>query len=123
MLTQDLASTIQERASESTIIVGDFNAHHPNWSNPNRNWTDGDKARGEALVRCIEELGIVQHVQQGLITRHSTNRRFQDRTIDLVWSTQAMKDTILDVEIDTSADGFSDHMPIATICDWVDEAA
>jgi hypothetical protein len=83
-----------------TLLVGDFNLHHPNWDKYGRR-TEGV---GD-LLALSASWGLRLHTPWGEPTR--TRHRNRDSTIDLAWATQDLQ-----VAYEGPEDyGLSDHRP------------
>lgn len=86
------------------LIIGDFNAHHPNWNTNNNKLNN---VTGKSLVKLINQNNIILLTPKGQITRVDpiTNK---ESTLDLVLGSP----TINHFEITTGPHLASDHLPI-----------
>lgn len=93
-----LAGTLPD---DQTILIGDFNFHHPMWDLHGRN-TPGS----EVLLRIATRLRVALATPQGTITRTSHNQRTS--TLDLAWASHGLQAQYAGT--DYNLDG-SDHFP------------
>lgn len=94
-----------------SIIVGDFNIHHPAWGG---DLVNAD-SRSEELLAIIDEFRLFQHVPRGTKTFSGPNGRAQ--TLDLSFTTDGLTDRVVNCGIADHLEHGSDHWPIETIVD------
>ena len=99
--------------NSETIVLGDFNLHHPLWSTTHRRASDGPSAQ--------PLLTILENAQLELLTAPGTpTHRWKDgeTTIDLAFATEETASRMIRCQIDKRLDCDSDHLPIALAIDW-----
>jgi hypothetical protein len=114
----DTLSTLAEAIGasdppEETMVLGDFNLHHPLWSTAHRRAGSGPSAEG--LLTIMEEF------QLHLITERGTpTHRWKDgeSTIDLAFTSEDLANHVIHCKIDRKLDCDSDHLPISLVFDW-----
>ena len=101
-----------EEGSE-TVVLGDFNLHHPLWS------TTQPRVGQDPYVQGL--LTIVEDFQLELLTVPGTpTHRWKDgeSTIDLAFASEDVASRIIRCKIDRNLDHDSDHLPIDLTIDW-----
>lgn len=96
-----------------SIIVGDFNIHHPAWGGESVN----ADARSNTLMELIDDYGLTQHVPVGSQTYLPMISAHRPSTLDLAFTTQGLKDRVIKCGIRDDMDHGSDHMPIENVVD------
>ncbi|KPM42380.1 hypothetical protein AK830_g4172 [Neonectria ditissima] len=95
--------------TDHTLLIGDFNLHHPLWDYYGRSDRGSDYFIEEA-----QRLRVGLLTPQGTVTRSAQNHR--NSTLDLAWATEAINATYEGTDYDLEG---SDHFPqrvrIATI--------
>ena len=88
-----------------TIITGDFNLHHPNWSLPETN----ESAYAEQFLDWGERQSLVllNEPEEVMFERGS-----DQSVLDLTWTNQLALPLIRDWTIHANLDFASDHLPI-----------
>ncbi|KAK9445095.1 hypothetical protein VB005_01558 [Metarhizium brunneum] len=114
-----LAETLakMEQPLTQTVVLGDFNLHHPLWSIQRR------IRYGPSAQRLIT---IIEDFQLELLTEPGTpTHRWKDgeSTIDLTFATEDLTRHVTHCKIDGGLDCDSDHLPIDTALDWEWKAA
>ncbi|KAF5136457.1 hypothetical protein E5D57_000219 [Metarhizium anisopliae] len=96
-----------------TMVLGDFNLHHPLWSTTHRRPGQGPSA--EQLLTIIEDFQLELLTEPGTPTH-----RWKDgeSTIDLTFATEGLTPQVNHCKIDRGLDCDSDHLPIAVAIDW-----
>lgn len=94
------------------MLVGDFNFHHPDWSNHNR----GRTAAGDLFARSIEGMNLELVTEQGAITfSNSTDTTKRSSTLDLTFVSERIRPAVAFCE-PIEPPGFeSDHRIIETL--------
>jgi ribonuclease HI len=94
---------------EEHIVLGDFNLHHPHWAG-----VDHRTAHREAdeLLAIAEANQLQLLLPPGTPTRQE---RDQHTTIDLVFATPLLADSIITCRLDEELDHDSDHLPVSTV--------
>jgi ribonuclease HI len=98
---------------DETIILGDFNIHHPAWSATPRRSNDRSGAN--------QLLSIIEDFQLHLLTVPGTpTHRWKDgeSTIDLTFASEDLASRVIHCRIDIDLDCDSDHLPIALAFEW-----
>jgi hypothetical protein len=114
----DTLSTLAEEiraldSPEKTIVLGDFNLHHPLWSATHRRASNGSSVQG--LLTIIEEFQLQLLTEPGTSTH-----RWKDgeSTIDLTFASEELAGRVVHCKIDREVNCDSDHLPIALAVDW-----
>ncbi|OGE48027.1 hypothetical protein PENARI_c033G04144 [Penicillium arizonense] len=98
------------RNIKSSIVIGDFNLHHPAWG--------GDSAvqdtHADALIELTDSADLDLWLAPGTITRDEAGHK---TTIDLVFGSHDLSERFLTSEIAHECHSHSDHLPIRTILD------
>jgi endonuclease/exonuclease/phosphatase family metal-dependent hydrolase len=108
-----LAEAMDSENPHDSLILGDFNLHHPLWSPP--------RLRAQESSRAEELLVIVEAFQLQLITVPGTaTHRWHggESTIDLTFASEDIASNVVHCKIDRRLDYDSDHLPIAVAIDW-----
>jgi ribonuclease HI len=96
------------RNTGSSVIVGDFNLHHPAWG--------GDNAiqdpKSDALIELTDSANLDLWLAPGTITRDESGHQ---TTIDLVFGSHSLSDRFLATEVAHECHAHSDHLPIRTV--------
>ncbi|OAQ57920.1 reverse transcriptase [Pochonia chlamydosporia 170] len=102
----------------NTVVLGDFNLHHPLWSTTHRRLGQGPSA--QQLITIIEDLHLELLTAPGAPTH-----RWKDgiSTIDLTFATEDLTPLVTHCKIDRGLDCDSDHLPIAITVEWEWRAA
>ena len=95
-----------EVIQDEQMIVGDFNLHHPAWGGVN---SITDKKSSE-LLDITESLSMDQLLPRGTAT-YTENC---STTIDLVFATPGVTNSLIHCNVATELDAHSDHQPILT---------
>jgi len=99
-----LRTAVQSQSKQRTIIVGDFNAKKPEWSSGQANWL------GEQVENLAGDLGLVRVSQDHVPTYPRSGT-----TIDLVYVTENLMESIEECFVDVGCIASSDHLPVTTI--------
>lgn len=96
------------RSNVEHILLGDFNLHHPLWGGA------GVEAEEDAekLIIITEEAHLKQVLPSGTIAWH---RHECESTLDLVFLSPLLQESLLECQKSTSSDTHSDHEPIRTV--------
>uniref|UniRef100_A0A1L7UN13 Reverse transcriptase n=1 Tax=Fusarium mangiferae TaxID=192010 RepID=A0A1L7UN13_FUSMA len=109
-----LAEAIRELDPNSdTVVLGDFNLHHPLWSAEHRRSGYGPSA--QPLLAVIEEFGLQLLTVPGTPTHRWSGG---ETTIDLTLATGVVASRVIHCRIDRNLDCDSDHLPISLATDW-----
>lgn len=102
-----LKQILAKNPHKEHIALGDFNLHHELWGGPNTPKTHTEKA--EELIIVTQRYGMEQLVSTGTITyKESTG----ENTIDLVFATGLLSESLISCGIAEQFDHDSDHQPI-----------
>ncbi|KAJ6029797.1 hypothetical protein N7499_012205 [Penicillium canescens] len=96
------------RNMRSSIIVGDFNLHHPAWGGDNA----VQDADADALIELTDSADLDLWLAPGTITRDEAGHQ---TTIDLVFGSHDLSDRFIASEVAHECHAHSDHLPIRTI--------
>jgi len=121
--TTDTLSTLavslgQVEEQDGTIVLGDFNLHHPLWSATRR-----PSGQGPSAHRLLT---IIQDFQLDLLTTPGTpTHRWKDgvSTIDLTFASEDIASRVTHCKIARNLDHDSDHLPIDLTIDWSAQSA
>ena len=103
-LKQDLISY----PNEHTIILGDFNLHHPIWNS----WLRlTQHAYADFLIDIVDEFKLQLLTPQGLET---WSARDTNSTIDLMFATPFLSEALIKCDLEHNLDHQSDHLLIRT---------
>lgn len=105
LLRQIMASVGQE---SEQIVIGDFNLHHPSWGGAD---VQADQEADE-LILLTEEFEMKQVLPRGTIT---WRRADSQSTIDLIFMTPLLRESLIQCHTSKSLDCHSDHEPIRTL--------
>ena len=108
-----LAEAMDSDNHSDSLILGDFNLHHPVWSS--------QRLRARESSRAEELLVIAEAFQLQLITVPGTaTHRWHggESTIDLTFASEDIASNVAHCKIDRRLDYDSDHLPIAVAIDW-----
>jgi len=98
------------------IILGDFNLHHPLWAGPSY---PHQHILADNLLEQMRNAGAQLALPQGTITRDIRKNNSTERTtIDLIFATEALQDSILSCDVAHGLEQSSDHLPISTEFEW-----
>ena len=109
LFERHLYNTIDLRQYGGTIILGDFNLHHPLWNPPQ--YQRHDNAAND-LVQLMTTLGLELIIPEGTVTFPRAGT-----AIDLVWGDTETANIIQRCGIASLNDHGSDHLPIEMIID------
>ena len=97
---------------KNTIVLGDFNLHHPLWSTAHRRASEGPSA--QPLLTVLEDAQL----QLLTVPRTPTHRwKGGVSTIDLTFATPEIAARLIHCKIDKRLDYDSDHLPIKLTLD------
>lgn len=103
-----LKGIIQNESDQEHFAAGDYNIHHPIWG--------GDHVRADAeayeLIVIMESLAMKRVTPRGLVT---WSRDTSQSTIDLAFTTQLLRDSLIEIKIAEDMNNHSDHFPIKTL--------
>jgi endonuclease/exonuclease/phosphatase family metal-dependent hydrolase len=91
-----------------TIVLGDFNLHHPLWSA--RHHRVRERSRAERLLTIAEDFQLELLTVPGTTTYRW---RGGESTIDLAFASEEVAANLIYYRIDRRLDYDSDHLPIA----------
>jgi len=97
----------------STVVVGDFNLHHPRWEGPEAGYNC--RTAAEYLIEITENNGLELGFEPGLITRPAKGAGINPSTIDLSFITSDITDHLIQTGINKELDKGSDHLPVETV--------
>jgi exonuclease III len=100
-----LLNSTQSNRYHATIVVGDFNLHHPLW---NRQDYRAHDEKADELINIMMQNNMTLLLPPGTVT-FSRGRT----TIDLVWGSTVAEQSLIKCEA-TKYDHGSDHFPIQT---------
>ncbi|KAJ6176718.1 hypothetical protein N7485_003632 [Penicillium canescens] len=98
------------RNIRSSIVLGDFNLHHPAWGGEDA----VQDANADALIELTDSADLDLWLAPGTITRDESGHQ---TTIDLVFGSHDLSERFLVSEIARECHAHSDHLPIRTILD------
>ena len=109
----DLTEALGAQGEHDSIVLGDFNLHHPLWST--RHVRGGEESRAAQLLNVVEDFQL-----QLLTVRGTTTHRWQDgeSTIDLTFASEDIASNVVHWRIDHRLDCDSDHLPVDVAIDW-----
>ncbi|KAK4075525.1 hypothetical protein Purlil1_12650 [Purpureocillium lilacinum] len=114
-----LAETLRKLEPDTkTVVLGDFNLHHPLWSTRHRRPIHGRNTQ--------QLLAVIEDFQLELLTVPGTpTHRWKDgeSTIDLTFATANVAPHVVHCKIDRELDCESDHLPVAVAIEWEWKAA
>ena len=102
---------MHERQSDESILLGDFNLHHPLWGGSDVRPTDSES---EDLAAIMEDLDLSSTLRPGTITYEERASR---SPIDICLVTVGLVDRIIRSQVDRDLDHNSDHLSISTVVD------
>lgn len=102
--------TALRRGGES-IIVGDFNLHHPSWAGPSY---PRQHQLADDLLDITGNANAMLALLRGTITR---NYQEAKTTIDLAFATNEVTERLIYCGVDEEIENESDHLPIRTVLD------
>ena len=108
-----LSDVLATADAQNTVVLGDFNLHHPLWSTIHRRAGVGHSAQG--LLTIIEDFQLQLLTELGTPT-HRWNGG--ESTIDLTFATEDLASRIAYCKIEPKLDCDSDHLPISVAIDW-----
>jgi exonuclease III len=88
-----LDSALLRTQGQTTIVVGDFNAHHETW-NGDENRRSDQSARALIDITTRRELELL--LEQGTPTRRPQGNEQRSTTIDLAWGTTAVEQSLIE---------------------------
>ena len=108
-----LKEALDRQDIHDTIVLGDYNLHHPLWSA--RHHRVGERSRAERLLTIAEDFQL-----ELLTVPGTTTHRWQggETTIDLTFASEDVAANMIHCKIDRKLDYDSDHLPIAVAIDW-----
>lgn len=89
-------------------MIGDFNLHHPYWCGPSRMT---QHAMADTLLNLAAEHELDQTLPAGTVT---WARGRLSSTIDLVFMSEKLKDSLVRCDVAPELDQSSDHVPVVT---------
>ena len=107
-LSQQLQDLLGARPLEEHLITGDFNLHHPSWGGPACLRPD---SQAQELLELTGSFNLTQALPIGTITREDYHSQ---TTIDLVWTSPGLSQSILGCQTSPKFTHGSDHLPILT---------
>ena len=99
---QEWGDIMDTTYSENTILLGDFNAHHPSWN------CDAESDNGKKLYNAIEKNNLYVHNTDTYTRINPQNGK--ESNLDLIISTSDLDNKINTVCYDEAL--WSDHFPI-----------
>jgi hypothetical protein len=114
----DTLSTLAEAIGasdppEETMVLGDFNLHHPLWLTAHRRAGSGPSAEG--LLTIMEEFQLHLITERGTPTHHWKDG---ESTIDLAFTSEDLANHVIHCKIDRKLDCNSNHLLISLVFDW-----
>jgi ribonuclease HI/exonuclease III len=103
---------IRDTHTYEQIVIGDFNLHHPWWTN--RDLPRSKTNQTDCLIDTMRKSGLDQCLLAGTVTRPADRQGGMDSTIDLVWATQELRHRMEDCRTRPDLEADSDHIPIET---------
>ena len=97
----------QYPVTDTHIVLGDFNLHHPYWGGLGAARHEG----AEELMYAMEKAGLELVLPPGTIT-YTQNA---ETTIDQIWASSNLRDRITECVIPEELDIDSDYLPIQTL--------
>ena len=105
---RDLKQDLISYPNEYTIVLGDFNLHHPIWNSRSRLT---QHAYADFLIDIMDEFKFQLLTPQGLET---WSARDTNSTIDLTFATSFLSEALVKCDLEQDLDHQSDHLPICT---------
>lgn len=105
-----LGDVFGRKTRSRTIVIGDFNLHHPAWGGDDA----VQDASADALIELTDSADLDLWLAPGTITRDESGHQ---TTIDLVFGSHDLSERFLATEIAHECHAHSDHLPIRTILD------
>ncbi|OQD70292.1 hypothetical protein PENANT_c265G00793, partial [Penicillium antarcticum] len=105
-----LGDVFGRKTRSRTIVIGDFNLHHPAWGGDDA----VQDANADALIELTDSADLDLWLAPGTITRDESGHQ---TTIDLVFGSHDLSERFLATEIAHECHAHSDHLPIRTILD------
>ena len=102
-----LKKRLAKNPHEEHIALGDFNLHHESWGGPEASKIYTEKS--EELLLVTHRWGMEQMVPLGTATY---NESTGESTIDLIFATPLLSESLIQCQIAESFDHDSDHQPI-----------
>jgi exonuclease III len=98
------------------IFLGDFNLHHPLWAGPSY---PHQHILADNLLEQMRNASAQLALPQNTITRDiQKGNSTEQTTIDLIFVTKILQDTILNCRVARELKQSSDHLPISTEFEW-----
>ena len=101
-----LLRAIEKHPNGEHISLGDYNLHHPMWGGPDIPHTDQGAID---LMHFMQERNMDQVLPRGITTY---GERGYKSTIDLVFATKLLVDSLISCSTSDKHDHDSDHLPI-----------
>ena len=102
-----LKQRLAKNPHEEHIALGDFNLHHESWGGPDASKTHVEES--EELLIAMQRWEMEQMVPTGTATyKESTGKS----TIDLIFATDLLSESLISCGIAEEFDHDSDHLPI-----------
>lgn len=98
-IEEDNIQELQGRFKTTTIIIGDFNCHHPAWRSSTSN------AAGLELIEIIEDNQLTI-LNNGAVTRVNPDPRKIDTAIDITLATEGLAGSLWEIIDDTHCETF-----------------
>ena len=108
-LAQELSKVTSE---DHLIVLGDFNLHHPQWSNV---WTRSVSSGANMLLDMLVDRQLWQLTPPGMKTHRCKS---SDTTIDLTFATSVLRQRLICCKVADDLDCDSDHLPISIWLNW-----
>jgi len=99
--------------NDETVVLGDFNLHHPLWST--NQVRDGHNPHVQSLLTVIENSQLELLTVPGTPTHRWSGGV---STIDLTFASESLASRILRCRIDQDLDHDSDHLPVDLTFGW-----
>lgn len=110
-----LRSTLQrmQAGNPGHIVVGDFNLHHPLWTDPSYSHVHDE---ADELINIAADYGLTQLLPVGTTTyeKQLEDGTICKTTIDLVWATHDLSERLIRCEAQEQWFYGEDHIPILT---------
>ena len=97
----------------STVVVGDFNLHHPRWGGPKAGYNC--RAAAEYLIEVTENNGLELGFEPGLIIRPAKGAGINPLMIDLSFITLDIANHLIQIGINKELDKGSDHLLVEIV--------
>ena len=103
-----LEDVFGRKTGSATIVLGDFNLHHPAWGGDDA----VQDANDDTLIELTDSADLDLWLAPGTVTRDEAGHQ---TTIDLVFGSHDLSERFLASEIAHECHAHSDHLPIRTI--------